>query len=401
MLEIDAEQRLGAFRLDIHMRAPSRGVIALFGRSGSGKTSLVNMLAGLTRPTRGRIVIDDTVLFDSTGTSVPPERRRLGYVFQEDRLFPHLSVRSNLLYGHRRAPARDRTTTIAEIVELLGIGYLLDRRPARLSGGEKQRIAIGRALLAHPRLLLMDEPLASLDAARKEEILPFIERLRDHLRLPIVYVTHGMAVDMPDGAEPTLGLRDHRAQFLMIGTMVAGDARLYLGDAEPSVVDSHGGADQAAHDAEAAGAAMTGHDRMGPGLAEQQRVDLLLVAVGIDIAAREQGRQQRSAMSRRRREQLIDEGILGAPHHLDRRGEIEVWRIDAAAVRGIEHDRHGIHATGRGILPNQDVRNNAPHRTFYFSEHVPNPLQPRGRSAILAASRPAGTSLQNEPGIPS
>src|SRR6185295_9038600 len=193
MIEVDAEQQLGSFRLDIHMRAPSRGVTALFGRSGSGKTSLVNMLAGLSRPARGRIVIDDTVLFDSSGgTSVPPERRRLGYVFQEDRLFPHLSVHSNLLYGHRRAPARDRTTTVAEVVALLGLGALLERRPAALSGGEKQRVAIGRALLAHPRLLLMDEPLASLDAARKEEILPFIERLRDRLQLPIVYVTHDL-----------------------------------------------------------------------------------------------------------------------------------------------------------------------------------------------------------------
>jgi len=193
MLEVDAEQQLGAFRLDIHLRAPSRGVTALFGRSGSGKTSLITMLAGLSRPARGRIAIDDTVLFDSgAGINVPPERRRLGYVFQEDRLFPHLSVRSNLLYGHRRAPARDRTAALPEIVELLGIGHLLERRPARLSGGEKQRVAIGRALLAHPRLLLMDEPLASLDAARKEEILPFIERLRDRLQLPIVYVTHDL-----------------------------------------------------------------------------------------------------------------------------------------------------------------------------------------------------------------
>ena len=191
MLEVDAEQQLGAFRLDIHLRAPSQGVTALFGRSGCGKTSLVNMLAGLTRPARGRIAIDDTVLFDSSsGTNLPPERRRLGYVFQEDRLFPHLSVRNNLLYGHRRAPSRDRAATLPEIVELLGIGHLLERRPARLSGGEKQRVAIGRALLAQPRLLLMDEPLASLDAARKEEILPFIERLRDQLQLPIVYVTH-------------------------------------------------------------------------------------------------------------------------------------------------------------------------------------------------------------------
>lgn len=193
MLDIVAERRLGEFRIDVRLGLPSQGVSALFGRSGSGKTSLVNMLAGLMRPDRGRIVLDDTVLFDSdSGADVPPDRRRLGYVFQEGRLFPHLSVRNNLLYGHRRAPALDRTTTATEIIDLLGIGHLLNRRPASLSGGEKQRIAIGRALLAHPRLLLMDEPLASLDAARKEEILPFIERLRDHLRLPIVYVTHDL-----------------------------------------------------------------------------------------------------------------------------------------------------------------------------------------------------------------
>jgi molybdate transport system ATP-binding protein len=193
MLDIAAERQLGAFRLDVRMSLPGQGVSAFFGRSGSGKTSLVNMLAGLIRPDRGRIVLDDAVLFDSDrGVDVPPERRRLGYVFQEDRLFPHLSVRNNLLYGHRRAPARDVTTKATEIVDLLGIGHLLGRRPGSLSGGEKQRVAIGRALLAHPRLLLMDEPLASLDAARKEEILPFIERLRDHLRLPIVYVTHDL-----------------------------------------------------------------------------------------------------------------------------------------------------------------------------------------------------------------
>ena len=194
MLEIAAERQLGGFRLDIRLGVPSHGVSALFGRSGSGKTSLVNMLAGLVRPDRGRITLDDTVLFDSeSGADLPPERRRLGYVFQEDRLFPHLSVRNNLLYGRRRAPVREGAATAEEIIDLLGIGHLLDRRPASLSGGEKQRVAIGRALLAHPRLLLMDEPLASLDAARKEEILPFIERLRDDLRLPIVYVTHDLS----------------------------------------------------------------------------------------------------------------------------------------------------------------------------------------------------------------
>src|SRR5215468_8274287 len=167
MLEVDAEQQLGAFSLDIHVRAPSRGVTALFGRSGSGKTSLVNMLAGLTRPTRGRIAIDDAVLFDSSnGTIVPPERRRLGYVFQEDRLFPHLSVRNNLLYGHRRAPVRDRTTSLQEIVDLLGIGHLLDRRPARLSGGEKQRVAIGRS--ARPSPPAVDGRAAGLSRCRPQ-----------------------------------------------------------------------------------------------------------------------------------------------------------------------------------------------------------------------------------------
>jgi molybdate transport system ATP-binding protein len=192
-LEIRAEQRLGAFRLDLDLRAPSRGVTALFGTSGAGKTSLVNMLAGLARPARGRIVLDGTVLFDSDGgIDLPANRRRLGYVFQEGRLFPHLSVRGNLLYGYRRAPRGERTLQLDEIVELLGVGQLLARRPGRLSGGEKQRVAIGRALLAQPRLLLMDEPLASLDAARKDEILPFIERLRDRVRLPIVYVTHDL-----------------------------------------------------------------------------------------------------------------------------------------------------------------------------------------------------------------
>ncbi|HEX3972012.1 MAG TPA: molybdenum ABC transporter ATP-binding protein [Stellaceae bacterium] len=163
---------------------------ALFGRSGAGKTTLVNLLAGLERPDRGRIAVDGTVLFSAAdGVDIPPERRRLGYVFQEGRLFPHYSVRGNLLYGAKKdgtGPSFDA------VIDLLGIKELLARRPADLSGGEKQRVAIGRALLASPRLLLMDEPLASLDAARKNEIMPFIERLRDELKLPIFYVSHEM-----------------------------------------------------------------------------------------------------------------------------------------------------------------------------------------------------------------
>jgi molybdate transport system ATP-binding protein len=189
LIEIDAEKRLGAFLLEARFAVPATGVTALFGRSGAGKTTLVNLLAGLERPDRGRIVIGGEVLFSADdGIDVPPERRRLGYIFQEGRLFPHYSVRGNLTYGRRRGGA----IGFDAVVALLGLGALLERRPGDLSGGEKQRVAIGRALLAQPRLLLMDEPLASLDGPRKAEILPFIERLRDELRLPVIYVSHAM-----------------------------------------------------------------------------------------------------------------------------------------------------------------------------------------------------------------
>ena len=191
MLDVAAEKRLGDFQLTAKFLLPAAGVLALFGRSGAGKTTLVNMLAGLVRPDSGRISLAGHLLFDSTAhVDLPPEHRRIGCVFQEGRLFPHLDVRGNLLYGRRRAPAGESGFDFDAIVALLGIGHLLHRRPANLSGGEKQRVAIGRALLSKPRLLLLDEPLAALDAERKAEILPFIERLRDELRLPIVYVSH-------------------------------------------------------------------------------------------------------------------------------------------------------------------------------------------------------------------
>jgi molybdate transport system ATP-binding protein len=192
-IEVDVEHRLGAFELGIHF-CSGPGLTALFGRSGAGKTSVVNMIAGLVHPRQGRIVVDGSVLIDTErGVRVPAHRRRVGYVFQEDRLFPHLTVRQNLLFGRWFAPFSTPAARLDDVVDLLGITALLERRPGRLSGGEKQRVAIGRALLSGPRLLLMDEPLASLDAQRKEEVLPYIERLRDQATVPIVYVSHAVA----------------------------------------------------------------------------------------------------------------------------------------------------------------------------------------------------------------
>ena len=192
-LVVEARHRLGDFTLDAAFTS-NGGVTALFGRSGSGKTSLIRIIAGLTRPAEGRVLLGDEVLVDTARrTFVPAHRRRFGYVFQEARLFPHLTVRQNLDYGRWFSPKGMRAENPDRIVDLLGIGSLLDRRPANLSGGEKQRVAIGRALLASPRLLLMDEPLAALDEERKAEILPYLERLRDEVGIPIVYVSHSVA----------------------------------------------------------------------------------------------------------------------------------------------------------------------------------------------------------------
>jgi len=192
MIDVDIEQRLGAFELKVAFRAEAP-IVGLFGRSGSGKTSVVNALAGTSRPQRGRIVINGETLFDSArGIDLPPDKRRLGYVFQHRLLFPHLDVESNLRYGLHRAAVTARVIDPAHVIQLLGLKTLLHRLPDRLSGGEKQRVAIGRALLAQPRLLLMDEPLASLDVLRQSEVLRYIEQLRDDLHIPIVYVSHAV-----------------------------------------------------------------------------------------------------------------------------------------------------------------------------------------------------------------
>jgi molybdate transport system ATP-binding protein len=190
VLSVNIEKQLGDFTLAAKFETAG-GATALYGPSGSGKTSIVNMIAGLVRPDRGRIALDGTLLFDSAARiDVPAHRRRLGYVFQEGRLFPHLSVAANLEYGRRMSGLSRDDAEQRRVVEMLDIGQLLDRRPGKLSGGERQRVAVGRALLMRPRLLLLDEPLASLDAARKREILPYLVRLRDEAEVPMVYVSH-------------------------------------------------------------------------------------------------------------------------------------------------------------------------------------------------------------------
>jgi molybdate transport system ATP-binding protein len=190
MLRVDVSKQLGEFAIEASFASEGR-VTGLFGASGAGKTSLVNMIAGLLRPDRGTIAINGETLDDaSTRTHVAVHRRRIGYVFQDARLFPHLDVRGNLDYGRRMNHLAEDTALWRRVTELLDIGDLLDRRPGKLSGGERQRAALGRALLSQPRLLLLDEPLGSLDEERKEDILPYLVRLRDEAGIPMVYVSH-------------------------------------------------------------------------------------------------------------------------------------------------------------------------------------------------------------------
>jgi molybdate transport system ATP-binding protein len=193
MLRVDITKRLGEFSLEASFTSEGR-VTGLFGASGAGKTSLINMIAGLLKPDRGIIAIDGETLDDTAkGVHVPAHRRRIGYVFQDARLFPHLNVRQNLDYGRRMNRLAEDPAQFKRVTDLLDIGHLLDRRPGKLSGGERQRVALGRALLSKPRLLLMDEPLGSLDEGRKVEILPYLVRLRDEANVPMVYVSHDAA----------------------------------------------------------------------------------------------------------------------------------------------------------------------------------------------------------------
>jgi len=236
MLQVTLHHRQGDLTLAMDFTSTAR-VTALFGPSGSGKSSVLMMIAGHRQPQHGRIQIAETVLFDSDQKiNLPPEQRHLGIVFQEGRLFPHLSVRDNLLFGYRRRLADQRHVSFDPVVAVLGIGPLLDRRPATLSGGEKQRVAIGRALLQSPRLLLMDEPLAALDTQRKAEVLPFIATLSKEFKLPILYVSHAM--------DEVIQLADHlilveRGQIAASGMV---DTLLARPDLAPLTGAGHAGA---------------------------------------------------------------------------------------------------------------------------------------------------------------
>ena len=192
-IDVAFAHRYGDFALDVAFEAPNTGITALFGPSGAGKTTVVNALAGLIRPERGHIAVNGRILFDSSeGIWIPAHARRAGYVFQDGRLFPHLNVEANLRFGWRRAANALPEREVTRMIAMLDLQALLRRKPGRLSGGEKARVAIGRALLASPEFVLLDEPLAALDAARKQEIFPYLERLRDEQRLPIVYVSHSL-----------------------------------------------------------------------------------------------------------------------------------------------------------------------------------------------------------------
>lgn len=237
-IEVSFRVPRGAFTLDVGLSVPARGVTALFGPSGCGKTTLLRAIAGLERHPGGSVVMDG-VTWQRDDSFVPPHRRPIGYVFQEASLFPHLSVRRNLEYGVKRVPARERKVSLEQAIDLLGIGHLLERKPDGLSGGERQRVAIARALAVSPRLLLMDEPLASLDRARKQEIMPFLESLGHELDIPVLYVSHA-AREVARLADHLVLLDDGRVQAQgVIGDMLTRfDLPLAVGSDAEAVIDA-------------------------------------------------------------------------------------------------------------------------------------------------------------------
>ncbi|WP_448110885.1 molybdenum ABC transporter ATP-binding protein [Pseudomonas lini] len=241
MIHTRLKLNYSGFALDIDLQLPGRGVTALYGHSGSGKTTCLRCIAGLEQAEQGFIQVNDEIWQDSDKRIfVPPHKRALGYVFQEASLFPHLSVRANLEFGLRRIPRQQRRVDMAHATELLGIGHLLGRDPQNLSGGERQRIGIARALLTSPKLLLMDEPLAALDTQRKNEILPYLQRLHDELDIPVLYVSHSQ--------DEVARLADHlvllsNGKALASGaigeTLARLDLPLALGDDAGVVIEGH------------------------------------------------------------------------------------------------------------------------------------------------------------------
>lgn len=222
ILSVDIHQRLGDFALSATFDAPT-GITVLFGRSGAGKTAIINAVAGLSKPDTGRIRLQDKPLFDHDRSIwLPPHKRRIGYVFQEGRLFPHLTVAQNLNFGRWFAPKGEPRENPHTVIEMLGIGNLLDRRPTALSGGEKARVALGRALLSAPQMVLADEPLAALDEARKEDILPYFERLRDEVSIPVLYVSHS-ASEVARLATTVVALEAGQVTHVGPATEVLGD----------------------------------------------------------------------------------------------------------------------------------------------------------------------------------
>ena len=241
-VEVEIRHRFGAFALDVAFKTERAGVTALFGPSGAGKTSIVNAVAGLFRPAEGRIVVEGRVVLDTkAGVFVPARARRTGYVFQDSRLFPHMSVEDNLRFGWRRAPVRMDEHEIEHVVEMLGLTRLLERDPKTLSGGEKGRVALGRALLSSPQILLLDEPLAALDAARRAEILPWLERLRDETKLAMLYVSHNVD-EVARLADEIVVLRDGhvagQGSVFDLLTRIAGEVEP-VGAVIDARVDSH------------------------------------------------------------------------------------------------------------------------------------------------------------------
>ncbi|WP_029010037.1 molybdenum ABC transporter ATP-binding protein [Azospirillum halopraeferens] len=370
MLDVAITRRLGAFRLDARFTAGARGVTALFGPSGSGKTSIVAAIAGLTRPEGGHIRVDGVTFFDAAArVFLKPEKRRVGYVFQDARLFPHMTVRDNLLYGWRRVPAAERRIAPEPVVALLGLDHLVDRRPATLSGGEKQRVALGRALLAQPRLLLLDEPMASLDAQRKAEILPYIERLRDELAIPIILVSHAIE-EVVRLADTLVLVKDGRVQAS--GPMEEVLGRLDLGPmfgahALGSVV----GVRVAAHD-DADGLTALAFDG---GELTVPRLDLAIgTAVRVRIPARDvvvalEPLPERISVHNRLRGRITEiaetadgfsevrirvgsaDIVAHITRHAARRLELTVGQEAAALVKSVAFDRASLAFTAGAVTP--------------------------------------------------